>query len=134
MSIDTNNDENMPYYAQIQSLTTICSLEFWLCCSLMFLVQLGCAILGAPSPKLLEMSVCREYLKNHEPDSIPSDGNIPESTCKTDVIQGQFVFLLTAISALTNLVGWFSDLSLNEWLLANSLSFDNADANGLASR
>src|SRR6478735_6061816 len=36
-------------------------MNFWLCTLLLFLVELGCAILAAPSPMLLETAVCRHH-------------------------------------------------------------------------
>ncbi|KAI8403728.1 hypothetical protein FOFC_17171 [Fusarium oxysporum] len=38
-------------------------MNFWLCTLLLFLVELGCAILAAPSPMLLETAVCRHHFK-----------------------------------------------------------------------
>lgn len=67
-------------------------LDLWWCFLIMFLVQLGCAVLGAPSPRLLDMIVCREYLERNDPGSIPQYGDVPEVICK-------------AISGRANLIG-----------------------------
>jgi hypothetical protein len=80
-------------------------LDFWWYTIIMFLVTFGCAVLGAPSPRLLEMAVCRQYLEDHNPAAIPSNGDIPESSCKSEEIQRSFTFLLTMLSTSTNLVG-----------------------------
>ncbi|KAI1754231.1 major facilitator superfamily domain-containing protein [Xylaria castorea] len=70
------------------------SIDFWLCTLLMFLVEFGCAILGAPSPRLLEMVVCEDYYRKN--------GNTPtQGDCKIQEVQVQLGFLLTALSTLS---------------------------------
>ena len=109
------------------------SLEFWLHTSMTFLVGLGCAVLGAASPRVLEMAICRHYFRHHDPSSIPSDGNIPESSCKIKDIQASFTFMMTAVSTCTNLAGSFSPSSLSP--CANShFSPADADTDGLTGR
>jgi hypothetical protein len=81
------------------------SSNFWSYSVMLFLLQPSCAILSAPSPRLLEMAVCRQYFESHDPKGIPPDGNIRESSCKGPEIQRTFVFMLSAISMCTNLAG-----------------------------
>jgi hypothetical protein len=81
------------------------SSNFWSCSVVLFLLQLGRAVLGAPSPRLLEMAVCRQYFESHDPKGIPPDGNMRKSICKGPETQRTFVFMLSAISTCTNLAG-----------------------------
>ncbi|KAI1127256.1 major facilitator superfamily domain-containing protein [Nemania abortiva] len=67
------------------------TVDFWLCTALMFLVEFGCALLGAPSPRLLEMAVCRDYYQKSENVSSPHD-------CKTQEVQIRLGFVLTVLS------------------------------------
>ncbi|KAI0909268.1 major facilitator superfamily domain-containing protein [Ustulina deusta] len=67
------------------------SMGFWLCTTLMFLVEFGCAVLGAPSPKLLEIVVCREYYRG-------SDNTLTQQDCKIQEVQAQLGFVLTVLS------------------------------------
>ncbi|KAI1298070.1 major facilitator superfamily domain-containing protein [Xylaria venustula] len=67
------------------------TLDFWLCTTLMFLVEFGCAVLGAPSPRLLEIIVCQKYYQDNGNAFIQQD-------CKTQEIQVRFGFVLTVIS------------------------------------
>ncbi|KAI0532100.1 major facilitator superfamily domain-containing protein [Xylaria digitata] len=65
--------------------------DFWLCTTLMFLVEFGCAVLGAPSPRLLEIVVCRDYYRKNGNTSTEKD-------CKIQEIQTQLGFVLTVLS------------------------------------
>ncbi|KAI1350597.1 major facilitator superfamily domain-containing protein [Xylaria sp. FL0043] len=67
------------------------TVDFWLCTTLMFLVEFGCAVLGAPSPRLLEIVVCREYYEKHGNTTIHQD-------CKTQEVQARLGFILTVLS------------------------------------
>jgi hypothetical protein len=66
------------------------------------LVELGCAILVAPSPQLLEMAVCRKYyeMAGSSGDDIP-----PVDRCKVSEVQVQLSIVLTILSALSMLAG-----------------------------
>ncbi len=74
------------------------SMGFWLCTTLMFLVEFGCAVLGAPSPKLLEIVVCREYYRG-------SDNTLTQQDCKIQEVQAQLGFVLTVLSTCSILAG-----------------------------
>lgn len=74
------------------------SVDFWLCTTLMFLVEFGCAVLGAPSPKLLEMVVCEDYYRNNT--DTPTQGD-----CKVQEVQVKLGFLLTLLSTFSVLAG-----------------------------
>ncbi|KAI0975626.1 major facilitator superfamily domain-containing protein [Xylaria arbuscula] len=57
----------------------------------MFLVEFGCAVLGAPCPKLLEIIVCRKYYQDN--------GNaFIQQACKMREIQVRLGFVLTVLS------------------------------------
>lgn len=76
--------------------------DFWLCTLELFLVALGCAILGAPSPRLLEAAVCRQYLQR---DGRTHDGDPPNEVCKSSEVQVQLALVLTVLSTLSTLAG-----------------------------
>ncbi|KAI1419203.1 major facilitator superfamily domain-containing protein [Xylaria sp. FL1777] len=67
------------------------TVDFWRCTTLMFLVEFGCAVLGAPSPRLLEIVVCREYYRENGNDLTHQD-------CKIQEIQARLGFVLTVLS------------------------------------
>ncbi|KAJ2895032.1 uncharacterized protein MKZ38_006987 [Zalerion maritima] len=69
--------------------------NFWLGCAVLLLVEFGCSILGAPSPRLLEEAVCREYFRDS--DEL-SHGDPTEAACKQPEVQVQLGFLITALS------------------------------------
>ncbi|KAI1029832.1 hypothetical protein LB503_008111 [Fusarium chuoi] len=77
-------------------------ISFWLCTLLLFLVELGCAILAAPSPMLLETAVCRHHfekdrqLLNEEPT---------DEFCRSKEVQVHFAFVITVLSTLSTLAG-----------------------------
>lgn len=110
---DEQNHESGTSAAQVG--TKKYSLDFWSCSLIMFLVELGCAILGAPSPRILEMAACRQYFEHHDPKAIPSNGNIPESDCKNAQIQHSFTFMMTVLSTCTSLTG---ELEIFPWSFA----------------
>ncbi|KAI0521649.1 major facilitator superfamily domain-containing protein [Xylaria bambusicola] len=65
--------------------------DFWLCTILMFLVEFGCAVLGAPSPRLLEIVVCREYYDEN-------GGSLTQRDCKIQEVQMRLGLMLTVLS------------------------------------
>ncbi|KAI0423537.1 major facilitator superfamily domain-containing protein [Xylaria sp. FL1042] len=86
---------NLPFFRQLRHGWF--TIDFWLCTTLMFLVEFGCAVLGAPSPRLLEIVVCREYYEENGNTSIQQD-------CKTQEVQARLGFLLTVLSTCSILV------------------------------
>ncbi|KAI1739703.1 major facilitator superfamily domain-containing protein [Xylaria scruposa] len=93
------------------------SVDFWLCTMLMFLVEFGCAILGAPSPRLLEMAVCEDYYRN--------TGNAPTlRDCKIQEVQIQLGFLLTALSTFSVLAATLMQIPMG--LLADKMGRKSA--------
>ncbi|KAI8951737.1 major facilitator superfamily domain-containing protein [Xylaria longipes] len=70
------------------------SVDFWLCTTLMFLVEFGCAVLGAPSPRLLEIVVCNDYYRHNV--NAPTQGD-----CKIQEVQLQLGFVLTVLSTFS---------------------------------
>ncbi|KAI3316738.1 major facilitator superfamily domain-containing protein [Xylariaceae sp. AK1471] len=75
------------------------TVDFWLCTTLMFLVEFGCALLGAPSPRLLEIAICRDYYRTN------SVTLIQEEDCKTQEVQLKLGFVLTVLSTCSILAG-----------------------------
>jgi hypothetical protein len=77
----------------------------WLCYIIMFVLTLGSSSLVAPSMRLLENAVCREYYNQHQPKKYIPGSDIPESECKSAGIQAHFAMVITITTVGTNLVG-----------------------------
>lgn len=77
-------------------------VNFWLCTLLLFLVELGCAILAAPSPMLLETAVCRHHF---EKDRQLLNGELTDEFCRSNEVQVHFAFVITVLSTLSTLAG-----------------------------
>lgn len=77
-------------------------MNFWLCTLLLFLVELGCAILAAPSPMLLETAVCRHHVENK---GQPLNGEPTDEFCRSKEVQVHFAFVITVLSTLSTLAG-----------------------------
>ncbi|KAH7164100.1 hypothetical protein DER46DRAFT_684113 [Fusarium sp. MPI-SDFR-AT-0072] len=77
-------------------------MNFWLCTLLLFLVELGCAILAAPSPMLLETAVCRHHF---EKDRRFLNGEPTDEFCRSKEVQVHFAFVITVLSTLSTLAG-----------------------------
>ncbi|CVL01700.1 uncharacterized protein FMAN_07899 [Fusarium mangiferae] len=75
-------------------------INFWLCTLLLFLVELGCAILAAPSPMLLEIAVCRHHF---EKDKQLLNGEPTDEFCRSNEVQVHFAFVITVLSTLSTL-------------------------------
>ncbi|KAK2934042.1 Major facilitator superfamily [Fusarium oxysporum f. sp. vasinfectum] len=75
-------------------------MNFWLCTLLLFLVELGCAILAAPSPMLLETAVCRHHFKK---DRQLLNGEPTDEFCRSNEVQVHFAFVITVLSTLSTL-------------------------------
>ncbi|ENH66193.1 hypothetical protein FOC1_g10008220 [Fusarium oxysporum f. sp. cubense race 1] len=75
-------------------------VNFWLCTLLLFLVELGCAILAAPSPMLLETAVCRHHF---EKDRQLLNGEPTDEFCRSNEVQMHFAFVITVLSTLSTL-------------------------------
>ncbi|KAJ0140513.1 Endo-1,3(4)-beta-glucanase [Fusarium oxysporum f. sp. albedinis] len=75
-------------------------VNFWLCTLLLFLVELGCAILAAPSPMLLETAVCRHHF---EKDRQLLNGEPTDEFCRSNEVQVHFAFVITVLSTLSTL-------------------------------
>lgn len=87
--------------------------DFWFYCFVTFFAQLACAMLAAPSPRLLESAFCREWYQNHDPSKVPLSGEIEEDLCKTTDIQTSFTLSLSILSSLTNLAGASTSFQLH---------------------
>ncbi|VTT65227.1 unnamed protein product [Fusarium fujikuroi] len=75
-------------------------INFWLCTLLLFLVELGCAILAAPSPMLLETAVCRYHF---EKGRQLLNGEPADEFCRSKEVQVHFAFVITVLSTLSTL-------------------------------
>ncbi|KAK8241233.1 hypothetical protein IWZ00DRAFT_547738 [Phyllosticta capitalensis] len=81
-----------------------------LLCGLLSLVaDLGDGITAAPEVRLLEMAVCRDYYRIHEPRRIgpPPLSYVPEKYCKVKDIQVELAYLRAVLKILTTVPGYF---------------------------
>ncbi|KAK8210858.1 hypothetical protein IWZ01DRAFT_295935 [Phyllosticta capitalensis] len=79
-----------------------------LLCGLLSLVaDLGDGITAAPEVRLLEMAVCRDYYRIHEPRRIgpPPLSYVPEKYCKVKDIQVELAYLRAVLKILTTVPG-----------------------------
>lgn len=74
--------------------------DFWFCCALLLLTELGCALLGVTSIQVLENAVCHEFLEDRD----GSDGE-----CKQADIQAKLGFLYTALSTASVVAGTYGN-------------------------
>lgn len=50
-------------------------------------------IMNLPLNRLIESRYCLKYYQDHDPSSIPPDGNMQEHMCKFNIIQEQLAWL-----------------------------------------
>jgi hypothetical protein len=69
--------------------------------------DLGGSIADITEVRLIEMAVCRDYYRLHQPSVIgpPPLSYVDEEQCKLDEIQSNLVYLRTAKGMLTMLPG-----------------------------
>ena len=86
--------------------------DSWLCYIITFVLTLASSSLEAPSMRLLENAVCREYYDQHKPWKYLLGSDIPETECKSGSIQAHFAMLITITMVGKNLVGekWLHSL------------------------
>jgi hypothetical protein len=102
-------------------------MNFWLCTLLLFLVELGCAILAAPSPMLLETAVCRYHF---EKDRQLLNGEPTDEFCRSKEVQVHFAFVITVLSTLSTLAGMQNHISSSRRRLTVASDYDaNPDGN-----
>jgi len=77
----------------------------WLCYIIMFLLVLASSSLDAPTLRLLENAACVEYYHLYEPAKYSPQSSIPETDCKSGVIQAHFAILITVTLVGANFVG-----------------------------
>lgn len=65
----------------------------------MFLVEFGCALLGAASPRLMELAICQDYQR----ESLSSTP--VEMDCKSKEVQTKLALVLTVVSTCSVLAG-----------------------------
>jgi hypothetical protein len=61
--------------------------------ALLILVNLSAVLYTLPVNRVIELRLCQEHYKLHEPSVIPTDGVIPETLCKIDEVQGRLAWL-----------------------------------------
>ncbi|KAI8630194.1 hypothetical protein F5Y19DRAFT_474578 [Xylariaceae sp. FL1651] len=72
----------------------------------MFLVEFGCAVLGAPSPRLLEIAVCRDYYR------VTPSVSVQQEDCKVQEVQVRFGFVLTVLSTCSILAATVTQIPM----------------------
>ncbi|KAK7538922.1 hypothetical protein IWX46DRAFT_235141 [Phyllosticta citricarpa] len=95
-----------------------------LLCGLLSLVaDLGDGITAAPEVRLLEMAVCRDHYRAHEPRLIgpPPLSYVPENYCKVKDIQVELAYLRAVLKILTTVPGYFHTLFPVRLVWASSL-------------
>lgn len=77
----------------------------------MALDGLGTAMTKASQTFLIEQALCRDFYTRNDPDVVGSDGHVPESLCKTEIMQSRVaVFAVTldfSILVTGTRFGWF---------------------------
>jgi hypothetical protein len=79
----------------------------WLCGAIVFLKGFGSdSLVGAPITRLIELTVCRQYLAVHHPDLINKGGFfVDERHCKADAIQVELALILGVTGFLSSFTG-----------------------------
>lgn len=91
----------------------------------MFLVEFGCALLGAASPRLMEMAICQDYHR------ISLSSPTMELDCKDKEVQIKLAFMLTVVSTCSVLAGrLIRELLHRVTETDTSPSYRDADSNG----
>lgn len=66
--------------------------------SVITLLQFGAKLMYVPSVRIFEWIICHHYYENVEGDKrIGRDGNVPESMCKIEPVQGRLNNLLAVV-------------------------------------
>lgn len=60
---------------------------------LLILVHLSAVLYTLPLNRVIELRLCREHYKLHDPSVIPTTGVIPEKLCKIDDVQRRLAWL-----------------------------------------
>ena len=68
--------------------------NIWVCVATVLVLNLSFYSMGAPSVRIMELAVCREYYSAHDPKVIQNNGDIDEHLCKLDSIQKKTAWLL----------------------------------------
>ncbi len=63
------------------------------CAAIILVLNVAFYSKGAPTLRLVELAICREYYKIHDPSVIGPDGFIPERLCKVSAIQKELAWL-----------------------------------------
>ncbi|KAH8879721.1 hypothetical protein GQ53DRAFT_774701 [Thozetella sp. PMI_491] len=77
--------------------------------ALAFVADVGGTIVGTPEVRMLEMAVCRDFYKEHDPSLIgePPLSYVDEKYCKTDEIQAHLAYLRSFKALLMTVPGLF---------------------------
>ena len=66
-----------------------------ICTAIILALNLAFYSKAAPTLRLVELTVCREYYSVHNPNAIESNGYVSEAFCKDDEIQRKVAWLFT---------------------------------------
>ncbi|KAK4508652.1 hypothetical protein PRZ48_002391 [Zasmidium cellare] len=73
--------------------------------SVLLVTLLSVKLVSLPLNRILESRYCLEYYQAHDPGKIPSNGEVPESDCKLEVIQQRLGWLMGASDTTVQLCG-----------------------------
>lgn len=71
------------------------------------LVTFGNQLFVPPLNRLIELGMCRDYYRVHDPSVIMPGGNVKESLCKNNAIQTNVAELLGTLTTLSDICGAF---------------------------
>jgi hypothetical protein len=71
------------------------STVFWQCITIMVLVSISGCMIEAPQTRLYEKRICTDFYKEHNTCMTGDNGNIPESRCKCESIQGDLAMIFS---------------------------------------
>jgi hypothetical protein len=85
-----------------------------LCLAWVLVADSGGSMSGIPEVRLMEMAVCRDFYRIHDPAIIgpPPLSYVDENLCKLDEIQSRLAYLRATKSILDMLPGMFARLHL----------------------
>ena len=68
-------------------------LAVYTCAAIILVLNLAFYSKGAPTLRLVELTICREYYQVHDPSVIDSKGFVEERLCKASPIQKELAWL-----------------------------------------
>ena len=76
-----------------QSKSVRSKFAVYTCAVIILVLNIAFYSKGAPTPRLVELTICREYFESHDPSVIGPYGFIPERLCKASAIQKKLAWL-----------------------------------------